>query len=80
MASTNDWASCLMEAYKEEKKQLLIKEYLTRLEIYDQVASFYKNRKASQEDRQTLKEIFSKLSLEELNYIRRILDGKVQES
>jgi len=80
MASTNDWVSCLMEAYKEEKKQLLIKEYLTSLEIYDQVASFYKNRKASQEDRQTLKEIFAKLSLEELNYIRRILDGKVQES
>lgn len=80
MASTNDWVSCLMEAYKEEKKQLLIKEYLTRLEIYDQVASFYKNRNASQENRQTLKEIFSKLSLEELNYIRRILDGKVQES
>lgn len=80
MSSTNDWVSCLMEAYKEEKKQLLIKEYLTRLEIYDQVASFYKNRNASQENRQTLKEIFSKLSLEELNYIRRILDGKVQES
>lgn len=79
MASINDCVSCLMEAYKEEKKQLLIKEYLTSLEIYDQVASFYKSRKASQEDRQTLKEIFSKLSLEELNYIRRILDGKVQE-
>ena len=79
MASINDCVSCLMEAYKEEKKQLLIKEYLTSLEIYDQVASFYKNRKTSQEDRQTLKEIFSKLSLEELNHIRRILDGKVQE-
>lgn len=79
MASINEWVPILMEAYEEEKKQLLIKDYLTGLGIYDQVASLYKNRKASQENKQKLQEIFSKLPLEELNHIRRILDGKVQE-
>lgn len=79
MASINEWVPILMEAYEEEKKQLLIKDYLTSLGIYDQVASLYKNRKASQENTQKLQEIFSKLPLEELNHIRRILDGKVQE-
>ena len=79
MASINEWVPILMEAYEEEKKQFLIKDYLTSLGIYDQVASLYKNRKVSQENRQKLQEIFSKLSLEELKHIRRILNGKVQE-
>lgn len=79
MASIDEWVPILMEAYEEEKKQFLIKDYLTSLGIYDQVASLYKNGKVSQENRQKLQEIVSKLSLEELKHIRRILNGKVQE-